>query len=83
MSDVLKLMFIVLYSWLVLYLIFTGLGLFISRLFKKKMGQEEDLLTSFWLGWAFSILALQLWHLLYPVNSWIFIFISINYRYYN
>lgn len=77
MSDVLRLMIIVLYSWLVLYLIFTGFGLFISRIFGRKTEHEEDILASFWLGWAFVILILQLWHLLFPVNSGIFAALSI------
>lgn len=77
MSDILRLMIIVLYSWFVLYLLFTGFGLFISRFFGRKIEHEEDILTSFWLGWAFVILILQLWHFLFPVNSWIFISLSI------
>jgi len=77
MSDVLRLMIIVLYSWLALYLMFTGLGLFISRAFGRKFEQGKNMFTSFWLGWALVVLILQLWHFLFPVNSWIFILISL------
>ncbi|UCC40214.1 MAG: hypothetical protein JSV96_01800 [Candidatus Aminicenantes bacterium] len=78
MSDVLRLMIIVLYSWLVLGLIFIGSGILISRIFRRKIEQEEDILKFFWIGWAFVILILQLWHSLFPVNCWIFVFLSIT-----
>lgn len=77
MSELFNAMISVLSAWLVLFLIFTGLGLFIIRSFGRRIQHVEGLLISFWLGWAFVILILQLWHLQFPVDWRIFILISI------
>lgn len=69
-------MFFVLSVWLYLFFIFTGLGLLIRRLFGLRINNSGDLLLSFWVGWAFTIFFLQLWHIFFPVNSHAFILVS-------
>jgi hypothetical protein len=56
-------------TWTALGLIFTGAGLMARRVYGLKVQGAESLLTSFWLGWAFTLLFLQLWHLYLPVDG--------------
>ena len=59
----------VLVSWLVLFLVFSGLG--IATL--KVLGQSADSgwawVDGFWLGWVVSLGVMQLWHFVLPVND--------------
>ena len=63
----------VLLSWLLLFLLFSGLGLMALRL----LGQGGAWFDSFWLGWAVSLAALQLWHLLFAVDDKALILLAI------
>lgn len=57
----------VLLSWLLLFSLFSGLGLLVLRL----LGYESAFawFDSFWLGWALTLAALQVWHLLFAVDD--------------
>lgn len=56
-------------TWIVLGLIITGVGLGVRRGYGLRLKGGEGLLTSFWLGWAFALLFLQLWHLHFSVDG--------------
>lgn len=69
MSDLLiKPIFLVISTWLFLFVIFTGFGLFINRSFGFKIQGTQNMLMSFWIGWAFTIFFLQIWHLVFSVD---------------
>lgn len=59
----------VLLSWLLLFLLFSGLGLMAQRLFGLRRDVGVAWFDSFWLGWAFALAALQLWHLQFAVDD--------------
>lgn len=59
----------VLLSWLLLFLLFSGLGLIALRLLGHGLGAGVACFDSFWLGWALALAALQLWHLLFAVDD--------------
>ena len=69
MIDLIYPMGTVLLSWLLLFLLFSGLGTAVL----KSLGQRIDsgwlILDSFWLGWALALGALQIWHFVFPVND--------------
>lgn len=54
--------------WLLLFLFFSGIGILIRRSFGLEIKDMEALLTDFWLGWAASIVFLQIWHLFIRVD---------------
>src|SRR5437763_10822503 len=58
----------VLFAWSGLCLIFIGLGLFIRRSLGLTIQGAGSVLTAFWIGWAFAILFLQLWHFHFKVD---------------
>jgi len=58
----------ILATWLLVLLAFCGIGLSIQRLFGLKNQKAEQVLASFWIGWAFVLMILQLWHLVAPVD---------------
>jgi len=60
-----KEMSIIISAWVILFIIFTGCGLFIRRSFGLKIHNFDNLLTSFWVGWAYSIFFLQIWNLFF------------------
>ncbi|MFC1624714.1 LIC_10190 family membrane protein [Candidatus Omnitrophota bacterium] len=65
-------------AWVCLFLVFLGLGLLIRRSFGLKIGSIENLLTSFWLGWAYAIFFLQLWHFYFRMDWHAFLLLSIG-----
>ena len=67
----------ILSTWLLLFLIFTGFGLFIRRSFGLITIDAESLLLSFWMGWAFTIFFLQIWNLFFKVSYVSIILVSI------
>ena len=67
-SLLIKTIVIVSSTWLLLFFIFTGLGLLISRSFGIKTQSAGRFLASFWVGWAAAIFFLQLWHFFLPVD---------------
>lgn len=68
MIALLSMMASVLLLWVGFFVVFTGLGLLLSQLFGNLIQDSEDLLHSFWVGWALSIFILQLWHIQFPVD---------------
>jgi len=70
-------MSLVMLAWFLFFLIFVGFGIFIRRSFGLKINNMEKLLTSFWMGWAFVIFFLQLWHFYFRVDWRVFIIVSI------
>ncbi|MBF0619443.1 MAG: hypothetical protein HQL19_04685 [Candidatus Omnitrophica bacterium] len=54
--------------WLYLFLVFVGIGNIIYRFLGLKIRVAEQFLALFWVGWAFTIVFLQLWHLFLPVD---------------
>jgi hypothetical protein len=68
MSNILIAMSIVLGAWVVFFCALSGWG----HLGRKALGVDgqilESWITSFWLGFAIILVALQLWHLILPVD---------------
>jgi hypothetical protein len=50
-----KEMGIIISAWAILFVIFTGCGLFIRCSFGLKIHNFNNLLFSFWIGWAYTI----------------------------
>ncbi len=69
MLDLLIPMSSVLLTWLLLSLLFSGLGIGLLKSMGQPLGSSWVWLDSFWLGWALSLGVMQLWHLLLPVND--------------
>ena len=65
--------FYILITLAVLFILFCGIGLSFAKLFGLKDCDAELTLSAFWVGWAFVIISLQLWHLFSPVDSKAFI----------
>ncbi|MFP4083016.1 MAG: LIC_10190 family membrane protein [Candidatus Aminicenantes bacterium] len=76
MSELIQAMCGVLAAWFTCCLLFIGMGLLISRFMEQRIHQGEDLLLCFWLGFAFALLFLQLWHLWFPVGRAVFLPLS-------
>lgn len=76
MGELLSAMVVVFSAWAGMFLIFAGLGLFIRRSFGLRIQDAGGWLTSFWIGWAFVILILQLWHFQFRVDWRIFLLVS-------
>ncbi len=57
----------VLLSWLLFFLLFSGLGLAALRLLGQPLTSGWLWLDSFWLGWALALCLLQIWHFAFPV----------------
>lgn len=71
---------LILGSWLFLFLMFSGMGFIVQRIMGQTVNSGRLWLDAFWLGWAVSLLILQLWHFVFPVNDiilMIFVFIAL------
>ncbi|MYD10210.1 MAG: hypothetical protein F4X02_09220 [Chloroflexi bacterium] len=77
MLDLIGPMSLVLMSWLLLFLLFSGLGMMALRLIGKPCASGWDWLDSFWLGWALSLATLQIWHFFFPVNEMILLLLAL------
>ncbi|MCY3779675.1 MAG: hypothetical protein OXG78_05145 [Chloroflexi bacterium] len=69
MLELLSSMSSILISWLILFLVFSGLGTFILKMLGKSPSSGWRWLDGFWFGWAAALGFLQLWHLVFPVND--------------
>jgi uncharacterized protein YceK len=69
MLDLVAPMGAVLLSWLLLFLLFSGLGIGILKLMRQPLASGSVWLDSFWLGWALSLGLMQIWHLAFPIND--------------
>ncbi|MCE9613221.1 MAG: hypothetical protein K8T26_03040 [Lentisphaerae bacterium] len=56
-------------AWGFLWVIVSGLGLVLRRLFGRGFTSPGDLRLAPWLGWGGVLVILQLWHLARPVNA--------------
>ena len=59
----------VLFSWLLLFLLFSGLGSAVLKSLGQRLDSGWHILDSFWLGWALALGALQIWHFVFPVGD--------------
>ena len=64
-------------SWLLLFLMFSGLGLLVLRFLRRPADSGDDWFDSFWLGWGVSLLVLQLWHLAFAVDDSILVIFAL------
>jgi hypothetical protein len=60
---------LIILTWLLLAAVFTGLGLIAYRAFGLRLKSAETLFLSFWAGWALSLVVVQLWAFVFPVND--------------
>jgi hypothetical protein len=58
--------------WCGLFAVLSGLGLLSCRAFGLPVQSAETWMLSFWSGWAFAILILQIWHLWLRIDLWAF-----------
>ena len=77
MLDLIAPMSLVLLSWLLLFLLFSGLGMMVLKLLGKSFASGRDWLDSFWLGWALTLAVLQIWHFFFPVNDMILLLLAL------
>ena len=68
---------IILLSWFLLFLLFSGLGMLVLHTLRREFTSSRYWYDSFWLGWAISLVFLQLWHLAFPVNDMVLILLSL------
>jgi len=68
-------MALILVVWFVLLIIFTGFGLFILKCFNIKNDRGNSI-DFFWIGWAFVIFTLQIWHLVFRIDYKAFLLIA-------
>ncbi len=59
----------VLVSWLLLFLMFSGLGIFPLKLLGRSLDSGWIWLDAFWLGWVFTLGIAQIWHFAFPVSD--------------
>ena len=69
MIDLIYPMGTVLFSWLLLFLLFSGLGSAVLKSLGQRLDSGWHILDSFWLGWALALGALQIWHFVFPVGD--------------
>jgi hypothetical protein len=71
---------IVLSMWLFLFVLFVGWGVLVARCFRlnPEYRTVEDYIKAFWLGWAYVIFIMQIWHLFLPVNHRAFILVLVT-----
>ena len=69
-------------TWFLLAMLFFGNGILLCRLLRLgsrgwKLGARgwKDGQLVFWIGWGVSVAALQLWHLVWPVNDQAFLWL--------
>jgi len=68
-SQFLQAIFLVISGWLIWFFVFVGLGILIRRkFFDLKITNFESLLSTFWIGWAYTIFFLQLWNLCLKID---------------
>jgi len=68
-SQFLQAIFLVISGWLIWFFVFVGLGILIRwKFFNLKIANFESLLSSFWIGWAYTIFFLQLWNFCFKID---------------
>lgn len=76
MMESLNALIVVLAGWMVLGCALSGIGLLVRRLFGLKAITTEVGFLSFWVGWAFAIAILELWHLWFRIDRWALVAVS-------
>ncbi|MCP4134503.1 MAG: hypothetical protein GY754_26250 [bacterium] len=61
-------MILIVITWLFIIFIFCGIGLSVQKLFDLSHQNAELILSSFWIGWVFTMIILQIWHFFAPVD---------------
>ncbi len=69
MLDLIQPLGLITGSWLCLFLLFSGLGIALMRALRLPVSSGWRWLDCFWLGWALSLLILQIWHFAFPVGD--------------
>ena len=69
MVELISPMSLILVSWMLLFLVFSGMGFFVQRWINQSTTSGILWIDAFWLGWSLSLLILQLWHFVFPVND--------------
>lgn len=69
MLDLVMPMGSVLLTWLLLFLLFSGLGIGLLKFLRQPLTENLIWLDSFWLGWALSLGVMQVWHFAFAVND--------------
>ena len=67
----------VLLTWLLLFILFSGLGFVPLKFMGQSLTSGWVWLDSFWMGWALSLGIMQLWHLLFPVDDALMLIIAL------
>lgn len=76
MFELLSPMAAILASWLLLLLVFSGLGAAILHFLGQSLCSGSALFDSIWLGWVLTLGIAQLWHLVLPVNDALFVLLA-------
>lgn len=63
--------------WLVLSLLFCGLGALVRRALRARVTDESDLFFDWWIGWALTVVFLLAWHLALAITGWTFVPIAV------
>ncbi|HVO43698.1 MAG TPA: hypothetical protein VMT34_13795, partial [Aggregatilineales bacterium] len=61
-------MFTVIAAWTILFFVLAGLGQSVRRWFGLKLAGFDTWIGAVWMGYAVAIAALELWHLLLPID---------------
>lgn len=56
-------------SWLLLFFLFSGLGIAVMKTLGRPLASGWDWLDSFWFGWALALCLMQVWHFFFPVSD--------------
>lgn len=68
----------VLLSWLLLFLLFSGLGIAVLSALGQRLKSNSRWLDSFWLGWALALGLMQVWHIFSPVNETLLLLLALG-----
>jgi len=77
MADLAADMAAILLTWGLLGALFVGIGTHSRGWFKGKDTGASAIFAPFWIGWAATLIYLQLWQLWLPINGWVYIIPSI------
>ena len=66
--DVLSYISLIVATWLVMAVVYSGIGLLFRGVFISRPVAARDMILAPWLGWCLALAALQIWHLFLPVD---------------
>jgi hypothetical protein len=72
MLEFIAVMIFIVVWWCGLFAVLSGLGILGRRALGLPVDSAEAWILSFWSGWAFTILILQIWHLWLKIDIWAF-----------